>query len=284
MALQQIEGDVFGDDLAVCLECVGIARAELGGDFETDVEELAKMGIVLRVCRNVAQGVDVLFAAPIVHVRGAGELAVVDVNDRGVWLAQGFFVVERLGIDFLCQCQRIATGFGETDEFFQPVGAGGFDMQARAAALQSAADGRVDRELVRSGMHAQFQCGWKAVAFDGMRDHREVVVEFFFKLCNITHVIDALVESSGEFRSDGLDRHVLVAESREDDQQLGGCLRRIGFIHRNLGNEIRAFRRENVTVDRTRFLSGKQELVGNPRRFLATDVERRVDTFDVDAA
>ena len=51
-----------------------------------------------------------------------------------------------------------------------------------------------------------------------MGNDGEVVIEFLFELNDIANVIDAFVETSCEFRGDGLDRDSLVGDGGEDHQ------------------------------------------------------------------
>ena len=284
MAIKQVGRDVFGDDGAVRFQGIGVAAAELGGDFEADVEELAEVRIILLAGGDVAQGVDVLLAGPGVDGLGAGKLAVINVDDGGVGLTQGVFVVEGLGIDFFGKGEGVAPGFGEADEFFQPVGAGSFDVESGAGACDGAADGGVDGEFIRAGVDAEFQGGGQMVGLDGVGDDGEVVVEFFFKLRHIADVIDAFVEAASEFRCDGLHGHAGIAEGGEDDQQFGGRLGAIGFIHGDFGDKVIALVHDDVLIDGTGFLRGEQEFVGNARGFFFGDLEGGIDARDGDGA
>lgn len=46
VAFEQVVGDVFGDHFAIGFEGVEVGIAELCGDFEADVEELAEVRVV----------------------------------------------------------------------------------------------------------------------------------------------------------------------------------------------------------------------------------------------
>ena len=100
-----------------------------------------------------------LFARPRVHGFGGGEFREIDVDDGGVGLAEGFLFREGLGVDFLGEREAGAAGFGEADDFFQPVGAGGLDVEPGSGAGEGALDGRVDRELVGAGMDGKLEAG-----------------------------------------------------------------------------------------------------------------------------
>src|SRR5262249_40389791 len=92
-------------------------------------------------------------------------------------------------------------------------------------------------ELVAAGVDAEFQRGRQTVALHGEGNHGEVFGELFFKLLDIADVIDAFIETAGEFRRDGLDGNTGVGNGGENQEQLGGSLRRIGFVHGNFGHE-----------------------------------------------
>lgn len=62
--IEQIDGDVLGDDGAVLLQCIRITATKLRRDFESHVKQLAKVGVVFRAARNMTQSVHILFAAP----------------------------------------------------------------------------------------------------------------------------------------------------------------------------------------------------------------------------
>ncbi len=66
MAVQKVVGDVFGNNCGIGFEGADIGVAELGCDFESDVEELAQVRIVGRVCRIVAERGSELLAGPAI--------------------------------------------------------------------------------------------------------------------------------------------------------------------------------------------------------------------------
>ncbi len=111
-------------------------------------------------------------------------------------------------------------------------------------------------------MDGEFQASRQSICFDRVGDDCEVVVELFFELGGVADVVDALVEATGEFRGDGLDRDALVGDRCEDHQKFRWGLRAVGFIHGDLGDKIRAFCGEDVVVDRLGFLGGFKKLVG----------------------
>jgi len=57
------------------------------------------------------------------------------------------------------------------------------------------------------------------------------------KLRDVADVINALVETTCEFRRDGLDWNLFVSQSREDDEQFQRRLRAVRFVHRNFRDE-----------------------------------------------
>ena len=189
-------------------------------------------------------------------------------------MAERFLFREGLGVDFPGEREAGAAGFGKADDFLQPVRAGGLDVESGTGAGDGALDGGVDRELVGAGMHGEFQGFREAICGDCVGDDGEVVVEFLFELGGIADVIDALVETSGELRCDGLDRDALVGDGGEDHQQFRRGLRAVGFVHGNLGHEIRALRGDDVVIDRFRFLGGFEELVGGLLDIRAGNLER----------
>ena len=121
----------------------------MGGDFETDVEELANVGIVAGVALVVREGADVLLAGPAVDFLGAWKLGVVDVDDGGVGFAESFFFLESLGVDFLGKVEGVSACGGESDDFLEPVGACSFNMKSGACLLYTSPS---PRDRTRSRM------------------------------------------------------------------------------------------------------------------------------------
>lgn len=264
VAVQEVAGDAFGDDGFVGFEGVEVAVSHLGGDLEADVEELADVRVVARVGLVVREGADVLFAGPGLDFFGCWELGVVDVDDGGVGLAEGFFFLEGLGVDFFGKVEGVSAGGGEADDFFEPVGAGGFDVEAGSGAGDRFFDGLVDREFVGAGMDGEFKSLGEAVGFDGVGEDGEVVVELLFELGDIADVVDSFIESTGELWRDGLDGDPLVGDGGENDEHLSGDLGVVGFVHRDFGHEVigAAFCGDDVVVNRAGLLGGFEELVG----------------------
>ena len=264
MALVEVFGDIFGDGRFALAEGIEIARAELGGDFVADVEQLAKVRIVGGIFLIVSQCGDVLCCAPGVDFGCGGELGAIDVDNRGVGSAKLVDMIERAGVDFLDEFQAGGVPFGQADKLFEPGGPGGFDVQTGTVFGDGAADRSIDGEFIAAGMDAEFQVGRQAVLLDGEGDDGQVVAEFLFELSEVADVVDAFVETPGEFGGDGLERDFFVGQRREDDKQLGGRLRLIGFIHRNFGDEITvAFKLGDVAIDFSGFLHGEQEFAGD---------------------
>ncbi len=178
VAVEEVFGDAAGDGFAVVFECLKIGLAELCCDFETYVEKLADVGIVGGVALIVAERTGELIAGPGIDGFFRGEFREVDVDDGGIGFAEGFLFPECLAVDFLGEGETGAAGFREADNFLEPVGAGGLDVEAGAGAGEGAFDRRVDGEFVGAGVDGKFQAPREAVGFDGVRDDGEVVVEF----------------------------------------------------------------------------------------------------------
>ena len=223
-----------------------------------------------------------MLAGPAVHFLGGGKLGVVDVDDGGVGLAEGFFFLESLGVNFLGEVEGVPTGGGEADDFFEPVGAGGLEVKAGAGAGEGFSDRAVDREFIGAGVHGKLEGLGEAVGFDGVGENREVVVEFLLELCNVADVVDAFVKAAGKLGCDGLDGDTLVGDGGEDDEHLGRDLRVVGFIHGDFGDEVvdAAFCGDDVVVDCFGFLGRFEELVGGLLDEFAGDFERQGDPFD----
>jgi hypothetical protein len=83
----------------VGFEGVKISRSLFGRNLVADVQQLAKMGIVLRVLAVVTQRGHKLLRSPASYRIGAREFCPVDVDDRGVGGAELVYVRQRLGID-----------------------------------------------------------------------------------------------------------------------------------------------------------------------------------------
>lgn len=216
MSIEKVLGNAARNDRAIVVEGFDVGFAHHRCDFETDVEELAHIRIVERITLIVTECAGELIAGPCVDGFGGGEFGEIDIDDRGVWLAKRFFFSKGLSVDFFGECKSGTTGFRETDDFLQPVGAGGLDVKSGAGAGDGSFDGGVNGKLVGTGMDRKFQGFRKTVSGDRVGDNREVVVEFLFELIDIADVIDSLVEASGEFRCDGLDGNFLICDGGED--------------------------------------------------------------------
>ena len=70
-----------------------------------------------------------------------GEPAEIDVDDGGVRCAESVLLLKRGPVDFFDRGKRVAAGFGQANEFFEPRSAGGLQMNARACIFQGLADG-----------------------------------------------------------------------------------------------------------------------------------------------
>ena len=130
-------------------------------------------------------------------------------------------------------------------------------------------------------MHAQLEVARKLVLAGGEGDHRQVVVEFLLELRQVAHVIHALVEAAGELRRDGLDGNLLIGDGRQNDEQLGRSLRRVGLVHGDFRHEmVRAFALRDVAIDAPGFLDGKKILAGDRLDRLPRGRERLGDSRD----
>src|SRR6202008_4771103 len=117
---------------------------------------------------------------------------------------------------------------------------------------------RVERKFVTPGVDTQFQCRRKAELPNGKSDNRQIFIKLFVKLREIAPVIDSLIETPGELRSDGLDRDPLHLNHRQNEQKLYRCLSGESFIYRDLSNKIvRAFLGNDSAVDASCFLHGQ---------------------------
>ena len=88
-----------------------------------------------------------------------------------------------------------------------------------------------------------------------MRNHGQVGFELARELLHVTHVIDSFVEASGEFRSNRLNRDLLLGNGGQNHQEISRSLRRIRLVHGNFRNEIAfAFAVRDVTIDASCFL------------------------------
>src|ERR1035441_5173888 len=134
-------------------------------------------------------------------------------------------------------------------------------------------------------MHAQLEVGRQAILADGGGNHGQVLAELLLELHHIAHVIDALVEAPGELGSDGLYRNPLVGEGGQDHQQFRWRLRRIGFVQRDLGDELAAAALlVHVPVDGPRLLHGGKVFAGDPRDGFPVDGEGPLDAGDADGS
>ena len=210
----------------------------------------------------------------------------VDIDDGGVGLAEGFFFLEGFGVDFLGKVEGVSTCGGEADDFFEPVGASGLDVEAGAGAGDGFLNRLVDGEFIRTGVDAELEGFGKAVGFDGVREDGEVVVELLLELGDVADVVDSFVKAASELRRDGLDGDALVGDGGEDDEHLGWDLWVVGLVHGDFSDEVigAAFGCEDVIVDRFGLLGGFQELVRGLFDKLAGDFEWSIDALDIHGA
>ena len=226
-----------------------------------------------------------LRGGPSSDFRGARESGPVDVDHRGVRSTQLVDVLQRGRVQVFGQLQPVTAGLGQADDFFEPGGARGLQVQASPGAADRSGDGPVNGELVAARVDAELELGGQAIASDGLGDNGQVVVELSLELGDITDIIHALVEAAGEFRRDGLHGHTGLSQCCQDDHQGRRGLRRIGFIHGYLGDEASdAFDGGDVPIQRPGLLSGLEELGGDPPDILASRDQRFGNTrYDLDS-
>ena len=141
-------------------------------------------------------------------------------------------------------------------------------METGAGPGQRLPDDRVQAKLITAAMNAELQVRRQTVAFNRVSDHSEIILEFLFELGQVTDVIHSLVEPASKLRRDRLHPNVLVRECCQDDKQLRRCLRLVGFIHRNLGDEtVFPFIGSNMVINLPGFLGRQQIFRGDPLDF-----------------
>src|ERR1700738_4604546 len=129
--------------------------------------------------------------------------------------------------------------------------------------FDQALDNGIDGKLVAPGMHAELKAPREPEFLDREGNDAQVLVEFFFKLREVAHVIDPFVEPPGELRSDGWNRYPLLADHRQDQEQFHGILRQIGLVDRDFGyKSLRTLPFLEMTVNPTCLLHGEQKLAG----------------------
>src|ERR1019366_4389788 len=285
VTLEKVLGHVAGNAGLAGLPHLEALVAHLGGHLEPHVQQLAQVRIETGILLVVTQRRSELFGTPAAHHRRLGQFRVVNIDYGRVGLAQRVAVFKCLGVNLIRQVQTVTAGFGQADQLFQPGGARGLEVDSRAEPLDRAPDGSVYRELVAARMHAQLEVGRQAILADGGGNHGQVLAELLLELHHIAHVIDALVEAPGELGSDGLYRNPLVGEGGQDHQQFRRRLRRIGFVQRDLGDELAAAALlVHVPVDGARLQYGGQVLAGDPRDGFAVDGEGLIDAGDADGS
>ena len=223
------------------------------------MQELSDVGIETGMARDVPDGAGELRAGPRVHDVGGGELGAVDVDDAGVRRAELVHVREGVGVNLFREREAVATSLGQADEFFEPRRASGLEVDARAGALERAADDGVEAELVAAAVDAEFQVPGQAVGLHRVGDDGEVVVELALELREVADVVHAFVETSGELRRDGLRINPCVGEEGENDEQLRRRLRGVGLVHGDFGDEfLRALHSLDVVGNLPSFPSGTE--------------------------
>ena len=132
MSFVEILGDVLRYHGLVFLERVQIAVALFRRDLEANMEQLPQMRVVRRVSRIVPKRGHKLRRAPAIDDFLRRQFRAVNVDDRRIRSAQFVGMIQRFGVNLLRQRQSVAARLGQADQFFQPRGAGGLDVQAGA--------------------------------------------------------------------------------------------------------------------------------------------------------
>ena len=114
-----------------------------------------------------------------------------------------------------------------------------------------------------------------------MRNHRQIVAELALENGDVADVIHAFIEATTKFGRDGLKRNLRVTERGQNNQQFRRRLRRVGFVHRNFGDEIFvAFFFGDAIVNRARAAHGGQIFGGDFRHLFARGFKRRFDAVN----
>ena len=100
MAFKQVVSDALRNNFVVFLESIEVAISHLSCNFKSNVKQLTNVCIVVGVALVMSECTDILLAGPAVDFVSARKLGLIDINDGGVRLAQRFFFIESLGVDF----------------------------------------------------------------------------------------------------------------------------------------------------------------------------------------
>ena len=150
MPLVEILGHVLGDRLFALTEHAEVTIAHLGRDLVAHVKELSHVQVELRAILVVPQRRSVLGCSPAGDLLRCRKSARVDIDDSRIRGAQRLARRECRRINVLGQRQALAASLGKADQFFEPVGARGLDVDARPELAGAVANGVIDRELVRA--------------------------------------------------------------------------------------------------------------------------------------
>ena len=101
--LVDVLGNILGYGCFVFFKGVEVAVAYLGGYFVTDVEELAKVGVIAVFGGVVAQGCSEALAIPFVDLGRGWEPDLVNVDDGGIGSSELVVMGMGLLIDFFGQ-------------------------------------------------------------------------------------------------------------------------------------------------------------------------------------
>src|ERR1700678_2101052 len=111
-------------------------------------------------------------------------------------------------------------------------------MYACIEFFERGVNGGIDGKLVAAGVHAELEICGQAEGGDGISDGCNIERKLVLELRYVADIIDAFVEAAAEFRRYGLDGNAFGGDGSEDDEQLDGALSAVGFVHRDLGDEV----------------------------------------------
>ena len=134
---KEVAGHIAGNGCFAGANEAQILLALLRGDLVADVEQLPQARIEILALRIVAQRGDILRGAPLGDHGCRREFPGINVNHRRIGRAEFVHVRQRLGVNLLGQGQSVAARFGQADDFLEPGGAGGLEMQPGVGFLKA---------------------------------------------------------------------------------------------------------------------------------------------------
>src|SRR5262249_27287232 len=123
----------------------------------TDVQQLAKMTIIVFVRRIVAESRDKLLWAPTLYCFGRGQFMPINIDDRSVRSAEFVDVLQSAKINLFSNIEALAVAFCDADKFFEPGRACGLDVESGAKTRQRFAHRAVNGKFIAAGMDAKLQ-------------------------------------------------------------------------------------------------------------------------------